>query len=290
MIATNREALKPLAVKVSEGIEKAAAVIPVITRNSMNTQWINQEIGFATAFKKKVLPIVEKDIINDLKGFIHKEIDLPYNFESNVNKQKENQSFIECLKLLHTDLENSISSNDTVSELSDFERKLQQVDNYNLESEFLKKREKFLESVVGLEAAKLEVANMWPPLNEKIKKLRDKGLNIGTEEDLVQQKRAFIVKCKGFSFSVEFTPRYSNSLFGSTLSVRKWTGHYTTDRNVSYAPGEGPKILSNDEYDFDVDRENHYKWVNREDKKTLTSEKLADNCLTWLIDRVTESQ
>lgn len=76
VIASNREALKPLAEKVADGIVKAKIIVPILTKNSITTQWINQEIGFATALNKKIIPIVEKDIIGILKGFIHREIDL----------------------------------------------------------------------------------------------------------------------------------------------------------------------------------------------------------------------
>jgi hypothetical protein len=73
IIASNREALRPLAEKVSEGILQSEVIIPILTNNSINTQWINQEIGFATAYKKKIMPIIERGIIDHLKGFIHKQ-------------------------------------------------------------------------------------------------------------------------------------------------------------------------------------------------------------------------
>lgn len=74
-------ALKPLVEKVTDGIEKSDYIVPIITEDSRSAQWVNQEIGFAYALKKTILPIVQDDIVNSLKGFIHPNIDLPYRFK-----------------------------------------------------------------------------------------------------------------------------------------------------------------------------------------------------------------
>lgn len=111
VIALNREPLKLLAKKVADGIIKAKFIVPILTKNSFMTQWINQEIGFATALNnKRIIPIVEKDLIGSLKGFINKEIDLPYNYQPTTNKAEENEDFINCFRLLLSDLEKDFHS------------------------------------------------------------------------------------------------------------------------------------------------------------------------------------
>lgn len=105
VIASERESLKPLAQKVAEGIERSHVVVPILTKSSIGTQWINQEIGYASALKKRIMPIVDRDLISELKGFIHKQIDLPYVFISDSNKAKEHRDFLKQFKILLSDLE-----------------------------------------------------------------------------------------------------------------------------------------------------------------------------------------
>lgn len=54
--------------KVKEGLDSARVVIVVITFNSTNTVWLNQQIGYAFAKKIPIILVVEKGI--DLKGFL----------------------------------------------------------------------------------------------------------------------------------------------------------------------------------------------------------------------------
>lgn len=112
VIASKREPLKPLAQKVTDGIKQAKVILPILTKNSIPTQWINQEIGFATALSKRIMPIVESDLIDKLKGFIHKEIDLPYNFQPNEDKATEDKNFVRQVRNLLADLEENFQNID----------------------------------------------------------------------------------------------------------------------------------------------------------------------------------
>lgn len=105
VIDLNRDSLKPLAQKIADGIIQAKVILPILTKNSIPTQWINQEIGFATALSKRIMPIVESDIIDKLKGFIYNKIDLPYNYQPNEDKEVEHTAFIKQVKNLLANLE-----------------------------------------------------------------------------------------------------------------------------------------------------------------------------------------
>lgn len=112
VVANKRQAMIPLAEKVAESIETCDIIIPIITKESLNNQWINQEIGYAKAKSKRIIPIIEKSIINSLKGFINKELDLSYNYESiRNNLKKERQNFRKCYKNLILDIESEIHRN-----------------------------------------------------------------------------------------------------------------------------------------------------------------------------------
>jgi hypothetical protein len=90
-----------LANKVKKGIEDAEIFLPILTRNSICNQWVNQEIGFAVAKNREVIAIVEKSIIEDLKGFIHAQQDLSFIFEGNKDsKRVEGQNFRSCCSKL----------------------------------------------------------------------------------------------------------------------------------------------------------------------------------------------
>ena len=56
VVADNRESMKALSEKVIEGIKAADVVVPILTEKSAWTQWINQEIGYAKAIKKRIEP------------------------------------------------------------------------------------------------------------------------------------------------------------------------------------------------------------------------------------------
>ena len=54
IVERNKEPMKLLVDKVSEGIHKSTFVVAILTKKSMHTQWINQEIGYAFALNKIV--------------------------------------------------------------------------------------------------------------------------------------------------------------------------------------------------------------------------------------------
>ncbi|MGD0710568.1 MAG: toll/interleukin-1 receptor domain-containing protein [Bacteroidales bacterium] len=291
VIASNREALKPLAKKVADGIEKAKVIVPILTKNSFMTQWINQEIGYATALNKKIIPIVEKDIIGSLKGFIHKEIDLPYNYKPNDNKAKEHKDFISCFRLLLSDLEKEYKPSSIIVETpkkTDFEKSLEQVDIVNAELDFHNKRKAFLNSPETVGIAENEVRGMFADIEEKVKKLKEKKITFGVERD--EYPLTYILKSQGFSFSIAWQLKYNDNLGGSTLFVRLWLGHLSNDESKTYIPGEEPKMSNGTEYDFDRDREYNICWSSRSDKKQYTSVQIVDRCLHWLVDQVSKKR
>jgi len=291
VIASNREALKPLAQKVADGIIQAKVILPILTKNSIPTQWINQEIGFATALSKRILPIVERDLIEMLKGFIHKQIDLPYNYQPNSNKASEHKDFIKQVRNLLADLEEEFQKLVIAEELpekSDFEKSLEQADKMNEELEFKRQRTAYLNSVDGVEAAKTEVLNMYANIEEKIKILQERKFYFGFEKEVYQP--SFIVKGEGFSFSIAWQQQYSNSNEEALLYVRQWKGHLTKDSSAFYFPGEEPKMLTDLKYTFDRNRNNEICWLNQKDNKLYNSKQIVDACLAWLVGEVAKKR
>lgn len=291
VIASNREALKPLAQKVADGIIEAKIILPILTKNSIPTQWINQEIGFATALNKRIMPIVESDLIDKLKGFIHKQIDLPYNYLPNTNKATEHKDFIKQVRNLLSDLEEEFQkliSAEELPEKSGFEKSLEEADKLNEELNFQSQRTTYLNSRDGFEAAKTEVLNMYADIEEKIKKLQEKKFHFRVEKEVYNP--SFILKCEGFSFSIAWQVQYSNSNEGALLYVRQWKGSLTKDTSAFYFPGDEPKMLSDVKYTFDRNRNNETCWLNQTDKKLYKSEQIVDDCLGWLVEQVAKKR
>lgn len=54
--------------KIKEGLDRANLAVFLITFNSTNTMWLNQEIGYACARNIPIISVVEKGI--DVKGFL----------------------------------------------------------------------------------------------------------------------------------------------------------------------------------------------------------------------------
>ena len=71
--------------KVKEGLDSSRAMIALLTFNSTNTMWLNQEIGYAFAKNIPIILIVEKGI--DVKGFLEGSDYIIYqrgNFKYNI--------------------------------------------------------------------------------------------------------------------------------------------------------------------------------------------------------------
>lgn len=106
VVADKRIPMALLSDKVQNGIKTSNYFIPILTENSFQNEWVNQEIGFASAFENiKIIPIVEKQIMNKFKGFIHKNLDLSYSFESNEqSRHSEASKFTSVSRILIDDI------------------------------------------------------------------------------------------------------------------------------------------------------------------------------------------
>jgi hypothetical protein len=51
-----------IAAKVEEALERCHAVVVLITNNSVNSAYVQQEVGLARAHNKPILPIVDKSV------------------------------------------------------------------------------------------------------------------------------------------------------------------------------------------------------------------------------------
>jgi predicted transcriptional regulator len=68
VVADRRKPNKALVKLVSDGIDSAYCIVPILSPQSYKTQWINQEIGYAAGKDIPIIPIVETTILDNLKG------------------------------------------------------------------------------------------------------------------------------------------------------------------------------------------------------------------------------
>jgi len=71
-----------------EEIKSSEYFVVIITSNSINSQWVNQEIGVAYALGKRFIPICEENIISEIKGFIQNVECIRYRTGSYSNEEE----------------------------------------------------------------------------------------------------------------------------------------------------------------------------------------------------------
>jgi hypothetical protein len=90
--------------KIIKAINRSSMFLAILTPNSISNQWVNQEIGYAFYKFTKVrdiIPIVDKQISNDLKGFISKNNDLNYRYSEGKNFEMVADEMVNDLQSLH---------------------------------------------------------------------------------------------------------------------------------------------------------------------------------------------
>lgn len=286
VIAFDREVLKPLADKVSEGIKNSEVIIPILTEKSINTQWINQEIGYATALDKKVVPIVEKNVIDRLKGFVHKQIDLPYSYTSYQSKATENKEFKKELKQLLNDLESEYSiktAEQSQKGPSVLGESLAKAKEAQVKMECDQKKKTFLNSYEGIEAAKEEFSKIFKIIESTIAKIpAQQKKSVRSQQG---NSDTLVVSIDGFSVDISWHQQYANLNDGAFLLLRQWKGY---PPNKEIYQRVDPEVMSESKYLFDMDENENYCWSNEREKKQYSSTEIAENNIAWLLEVYTK--
>jgi hypothetical protein len=290
IIASERESLKPLAAKVADGIRRSEVVVPILTTNSIHTQWINQEIGFAQALDKQIMPIVEKGIIEQLKGFIHKEVHLPYLFGSSPSKAKEHKDFLKQFRLLIADIK-PVETNDDVTPLppppekTGFEKSLEVADRLRDQEAFAHRKQEFFRSPEAFPTAKAEFKRLIELATPQLEQIRAKNIEIRFETKDKQQ--ALVVWAGGFTltFGLDQVGMYVNEQ-KIILFVRRWKG-YLNDQGF-YPFEHTPVKILEQQFNFDYDEKLLPRWLEKGTQ--YTSEQLIDSSLTWLMNEISTAR
>ena len=110
VIEDKREGAKSLPDLIIKGINESDYYISILSKVSMSSQWVNQELGYAISRSREleVIPIVESIIIHDLKGFVNSNKQLSYQFSITGDDRKDRKLFRDTYKEVITYIENSV--------------------------------------------------------------------------------------------------------------------------------------------------------------------------------------
>lgn len=291
IIANDREPLKPLAQKVIDGIVRASAVVPILTPNSIRTQWINQEIGFAQAMNKPMYPIIEESILNELKGFIHKEVHLPYTYCRQPVKQTESKHFLRQFQNILKDLEGDSVANHTIVnppqveapvEKTAFQRRLEEAEKFREEQLFDRQKKAMLGSPEGIEAVKTEFARLVEIAERKLLELKQKEFQIERQKSADGGQLAIIAG--GFTVSFAIQLHHLSTGVEFHLYLKYWEGRKGLGSGGFY-PFDKPRVIREFDYISDMDRPTSLCWTSSK-KTQYHSEQLVDQGLGWLVEQV----
>jgi hypothetical protein len=282
IIANNREALKPLAEKVSQGIIECDIIVPILTKESISAQWINQEIGFASALQKKILPLIEKDLLSKLKGFIHKQIDLPYLFESVVDG-----NFGKIAELLVKDIPVQV---DHSIEKDQLKKNLSKAQLIRLKNEFEAKRREFIKSKNSPQLVIDELFDvLFTYLETQLELIRKETSLPFPNEISKGNPIGYLVKTKGFSFTIVWDQPYYDSIKDSKLKVRYWQGGYLSFDNSVYFPSEKASLANEMIFHADLNEEYGFTWTLKNQNQSKSSKEIVDMCFEWLLKVTSDS-
>jgi hypothetical protein len=76
------QAGSPLASKIEKAIDDSVAVIVLITDNSVNSAYVQQEVGYARKAKKLIIPVVQIGIVGEQLGMLQGVEYISFDFAS----------------------------------------------------------------------------------------------------------------------------------------------------------------------------------------------------------------
>ena len=205
IIAERRKSLVPLTKKVEDGIKESHIIIPILTKESITSQWVNQEVGYATALQDiKIMPIIDNHIINDLKGFIHKQVDLSYNFQSfSENRRKEGMHFKKCINRLIGDIMEEYN----IEPSSNVQEEIPEIDNPNnfFKADYLKD--------IKIYEPKVQLQTSIIPFIKNNSGILSFWADVQSHHNLIKPTKRHLYIASSFSNNYKVTPnlpRYPN--------------------------------------------------------------------------------
>jgi len=178
-------------------------------------------------------------------------------------------------------------------EKSAFDKSLEEFDKVSNKIALDAQKQTILQTEEGVKLANNEVFYIFNYIKDKLSSIElraSSNLKFAKEEE--HWEPTFIFKSEGFSCSIIFKQRYSNSLTDSILTVGYWNGHYTRKTDVVYfSEKDRPQNILYITYKFALDDKMNNCWIPDNDKNTYYySSTMMDKLISWILIQITEKR
>lgn len=275
VIISTPEALKPLSAKVQEGIISSDVVVPILSSKSINTQWINQEIGFATALGKIIKPIIERKIIERLKGFIHKQVDLPYLYDESINTYSFQRAFSKLIIDLETELLKSKDSFHLKDSIYSDPMSTKQIGNTLLSETNDGKLGNYKAEYRSLTD---EVRKIFDSIQEIVP--RQKLLDYETVNARHGDYRIYILVFPKSYYVIRYDENTPLSLDGCIISIQFWTGHIKSLVHTRIVKSTRNKLIDETIFFYHKNNKNKIAWLQKTENKLYTGKEIIAYLIT----------
>lgn len=151
------------------------------------------------------------------------------------------------------------------------------------EIEAEKEKKNYLNSFDGVSTANREVSKLFSELEKAATSSDDKLYVVSGDRDCAMYGGRF-------SVYIQWNQTYNNALESSALYISLFEGHIRIRGEIAF-PSEKPKRIDDQEYQFDLSKSRMPIWREvRGSKRNYTTEALAKEALTILLNKVLESE
>ena len=174
-------------------------------------------------------------------------------------------------------IEYKILQNGGVEKVESISDKAARIDR---EIEFQKKRDSFLNSADGVQAAHKEFIILFDDIEKYVKDISANNQHFSIGYDRDRGGRQVSLKYHEYSLIVSWRGDVINSLSTSYLYIGLWK------RLSRFDPYEKNVIVFEHKVKFDISANNEYSWFLDRDKKNHTSKNLAEIIVGFILEKV----
>ncbi|WP_343585525.1 toll/interleukin-1 receptor domain-containing protein [Flavobacterium sp.] len=141
-----------------------------------------------------------------------------------------------------------------------------------------------LESTAGVELAKKDIESLFDKIEEKARKYSNQtDFKFKTERERLG--RSFLVTCLGYTVTLSYENRILNWVRDAELTIKMWNGYLSIESQISYFPGEEPKLMKTIKLKVDLNNSKQIVW--RVDKDTLIkSEEIVSKAFVFIMESI----
>lgn len=276
---------------MENSIEKADKVLVILSPNyktkaesresgvGYETSMISQEIFESPITNVKFIPVLRVgSSTTSAPKFLKSKLYHPMTDDKNYNYQ-----LYDLAKIIY---DNELIKKPELGPIPDF--KTQNVDPIIELANSLKKEEdinreidSILHSQEGSKIAEEELQNLVAILKSKIELYQNTtDLRFGIQNDRSQ----FILSCSSNSVSFYWHSDYYGTANELTLLVKYWDGIIRINSSGHYFPGEEPKAINIQKYNFDLDYQKQPVWKQK--NEITNTEELTRTAFIFLMEKI----